>query len=253
MTEPLPPTGRGVKVGMAICVFAAAMGFLAGTRKAPPRRGYRDAAHGAVPPSPVQRAPRQLDMEEARYAARRAQQAAALTGLAAAPRTLLEPVTLDAVRYAEEVSARRTARAYDGAPPTIPHAVDQRGAPACLACHAEGLSIDGKVARPMSHPAYTSCTQCHVTRNGPLPTLALLPPSVDPRGDFRGLASAGKGTRAWPGAPPQMPHRSFMRERCVACHGVWATGVASSHPYRQSCTQCHAPAARADQMPQSQF
>ncbi|HRC56557.1 MAG TPA: hypothetical protein PKU97_11575, partial [Kofleriaceae bacterium] len=67
---------------------------------------------------------------------------------------------------------------------------------------------------------------------------------------FVGLPAPGRGERAWPGAPPTIPHTTWMRERCDSCHGVWgASGLRSTHPWRQSCTQCHAPAAALDQRP----
>ncbi len=251
MTESVPPPGRGARVGIAVAVAIAAVGFFTGTRGNPVRTGYREPdalAHAAQ----VGVAPRQADMESARYAARRAEQAKALTAMALPPRTALDAVALDALAYGRDVAARSVGRAYDGAPPTIPHAIDQRGTPACLACHESGLAVEGKIARPLSHESYASCTQCHVTRDGVLPSAERLAASVSEQSSFVGLAAAGHGARAWPGAPPQLPHRTFMRQRCVACHGVWATGLASSHPYRQSCTQCHALAADADQMPHSE-
>jgi len=53
-------------------------------------------------------------------------------------------------------SPGRGARAFEGAPPTVPHSFVMRGA--CLSCHGEfgyeGLRTD--------HPARANCTQCHV-------------------------------------------------------------------------------------------
>jgi cytochrome c-type protein NapB len=78
-----------------------------------------------------------------------------------------------------------------------------------------------------------------------------LPP--DPRAvdnSFAGFPSPDQGPRAWDIAPPQIPHRTFMRERCESCHGVnGRDAIRSSHPYRQSCEQCHAASAEKDLRP----
>jgi cytochrome c-type protein NapB len=66
----------------------------------------------------------------------------------------------------------------------------------------------------------------------------------DPRAvenDFDGLDAPGAGPRASIVAPPQLPHRVFMRENCDSCHGVNGRDpIRSSHPWRESCSQCHA-------------
>lgn len=129
---------------------------------------------------------------------------------------------------------RAARRAYEGAPPVIPH--PQMGSP-CIACHT-GQAIEVKemgVAPAMPHRLTTglgpasNCRQCHVfgegvTRDGP-------------------VSPVRRGERAHPGAPPMIPHPLFMREDCAACH----TGPAAraeircTHPERARCTQCHLP------------
>jgi cytochrome c-type protein NapB len=246
-----PSQRRGANLLIAGAVAAAVVGFFTGMHGTPEPVGYRAAPADSV--SSAKPAPQQRDMEATRYADRRAAQGLALVALGHPQRGVNDPVTLDAAAYARDVAKRAVGRAYDGAPPTIPHAVDQAGAPACLACHAEGLSVEGKLARPISHEPYPHCLQCHTTRESGAPRFERLPPSASEESAFVGLRSPGPGPRAWAGAPPQMPHRSFMRERCTACHGVHSEGVASSHPARQSCPQCHTPAASFDQIPRSTF
>jgi cytochrome c-type protein NapB len=246
-----PSQRRGANLLIVAAVATAVVGFFTGMHGTPEPVGYRSA--GTDPVSSAKPAPKQRDMESMRYADRRAAQSLALVALGRPERGVNDPVALDASAYAADVAKRALGRAYDGAPPTIPHAVDQSGAPACLACHAEGLTVEGKLARPISHEPYPHCLQCHTAREGPPPRFERLPPSVSEESAFVGLRSPGPGARAWAGAPPQMPHRSFMRERCAACHGVHSEGVASSHPARQSCTQCHTPAASFDQVPRSTF
>jgi cytochrome c-type protein NapB len=127
----------------------------------------------------------------------------------------------------------------------VPHAIDQIGVPACLACHDRGMQVGALIARPMSHEPRASCVQCHVVSEDPRPGVITPPPPVN---TFVGLAAPNGGERAWDGAPPTIPHATRMRERCDSCHGVLGVvGMRSTHPWRASCTQCHAPSAALDQ------
>lgn len=163
----------------------------------------------------------------------------------AAPYDLLESHERTPEERARALEERDARRAYDGAPPTIPHAIDQRGFPDCLSCHGEGVRIQGRIAPAMSHRRYDSCTQCHVVDQDPRPG-GNAPDGV-PNG-FVGTRSANPGERAWQGAPPTIPHPTHMRSDCMSCHGPQGRlGLRSSHPWRQSCTQCHAPSAELDQ------
>lgn len=142
------------------------------------------------------------------------------------------------------LAQRAKRRAFDGAPPVVPHPIDQTGTASCLACHGEELMIGKGVWAPkMSHPVLAGCTQCHVEQIS-----ASLDPMPQPENQFQGLRSTRGGGRAWAGAPPTMPHATFMRENCMSCHGpTGADPIRTSHPYRASCQQCHAPSAALDQ------
>lgn len=147
----------------------------------------------------------------------------------------------------EAVNAQRAQRrAFNGAPPVVPHAIDQQSAASCLVCHVEGLRVGQVVAPRMSHQTYANCTQCHVESIN-----RALPPTTGPRAAanlFKGLSAPGPGERAWPGAPPTIPHTTWMRENCNSCHGTLADkGLMTSHPWRGSCMQCHAPSAEMNQ------
>jgi cytochrome c-type protein NapB len=65
---------------------------------------------------------------------------------------------------ATAVERRAALRAYDGAPPVVPHAIDTLSAASCISCHGHGenLVIGGKRPAEMSHPWITNCTSCHV-------------------------------------------------------------------------------------------
>ena len=67
---------------------------------------------------------------------------------------------------------RALRRAYDGAPPVIPHPVRDGGAAECLACHATGFALAGRRASGVPHADFASCTQCHVVASGPFAATA---------------------------------------------------------------------------------
>ncbi len=135
---------------------------------------------------------------------------------------------------------RATRRAYDGAPPTIPHESFRM---TCTACHdAQGQSVTGVGFAPASPHEDTDvvgrtarCNQCHVF---------VTTDDVFVASEFVGLAQDLRaGSRATPGAPPTIPHRIHMRENCVACHdGPGAREeIRTTHPERWRCRQCHVP------------
>lgn len=162
----------------------------------------------------------------------------------------LDPVVLSGSKE-QALAARAARRAYDGAPPTIPHAIAQGGAAACMDCHGEGLRIREATAPMIAHRTLTSCTQCHVVQEAPMPGT---PSVADPRlvdNSFTGMASPTAGP-SWSMAPPQIPHKTAMREQCLSCHGpLGADPMRSTHPSRESCTQCHTPSAELDFRPTS--
>ncbi len=149
----------------------------------------------------------------------------------------------------QALSERAGHRAFDGAPPVVPHPIAQDSSAVCLACHGEGLAVKDKVAAKISHPHYSSCTQCHVASGDvalPPTESARLAPLAENR--FVSVQPPLRGNRAWPLAPPTVPHATFMRTDCLSCHGPRGLfGLRTPHPDRQSCTQCHALDAKLDQ------
>lgn len=149
------------------------------------------------------------------------------------------------------LAERAKSRAYDGAPPTIPHPVQQNSAAECMACHGQDLRFGEARAQSLPHDELTSCTQCHVPEDAPMEGGARLP--KDPRAvanEFVGVQPVARGPRAWNIAPPQIPHSTAMRQNCLSCHGESGEApMQSSHTSRQSCTQCHAPSAELDLRP----
>jgi len=145
---------------------------------------------------------------------------------------------------AAAMEERALLRAYEGAPPVIPHSIADMNIQTCRACHAEGLSAGDKVARMVSHTYLQNCTQCHVEAAG-----VFLGDDAGPLNSFAGWRGAGYGgTRAWAGAPPVMPHTTFMRTNCTSCHGEHGyDGWRPDHLSRSNCVQCHVPAAEFEQ------
>jgi len=134
-------------------------------------------------------------------------------------------------------------RAFFGAPPPVPHfLLSERSSRYCLQCHALENRIEKRqqAIAPVPHAEFSECMQCHVAGNDP---------SVTPfrENDFLGLDFPGKGSRANDYAPPTIPHKTYMRENCLSCHGVTGDfAIKSPHPIRSQCGQCHAPEAAQD-------
>ncbi|MEY4547002.1 MAG: diheme cytochrome precursor, partial [Pseudomonadota bacterium] len=160
---------------------------------------------------------------------------ATLIGLLPRPTDSVPPRSAES--RALTLARRAKGRAYDGAPPVIPHPIATRAEPNCLVCHEHGAQIAELRAPKMSHPLLQNCPQCHAEGfvrepSAPGPALA--------ESDFGALPLGARGARAWTGAPPVVPHRGFMRQRCDSCHGVaGALGLRTPHADRQSCVQCH--------------
>ncbi len=134
----------------------------------------------------------------------------------------------------EEVTGRFRAdlRAYYGAPPVIPHPVEALGRGNCRACHEQGLIYQGQVAVARPHPYVGECRQCHVEQ---------LPVEPKVKNSFVGLAEPERLPRAYPGAPPLIPHETRMRANCTACHGPRGhPELRTPHPrHWTECMQCH--------------
>lgn len=129
-------------------------------------------------------------------------------------------------------------RAYHGAPPSIPHLVeDERnmGGNACLKCHENGGFVKKWNAyTPVTpHPEYENCRQCHV----PEKTKSLFKVT-----EFEKFPAPKVGiNNALPGSPPVIPHQIQLRENCLACHAGPSAPkeIRVTHPERVNCRQCH--------------
>jgi hypothetical protein len=135
-------------------------------------------------------------------------------------------------------AVRAQRRAFDGAPPVIPHM--PFGAD-CVTCHtATGQAIPTVGAAPanphLGDPRVGSlenCRQCH---------LFAQTSSTFKQNSFAGIPQERHtAERAHPLAPPVTPHPLQMRENCIACHAGPAARpeIVCTHPERSNCVQCH--------------
>ncbi len=130
-----------------------------------------------------------------------------------------------------------TRRAFPGAPPFIPHPVedDRDFGRACLQCHETGgYAPRFQAFTPVTpHPDLVNCRQCHE----PVRTTATFAAG----NAFRPAAPPPLDQAALPGAPPPVPHGLQLRENCLACHGGPAAPpeIRVDHPERVNCRQCH--------------
>ena len=133
---------------------------------------------------------------------------------------------------------RAARRAYDGAPPVIPHEPLKAD---CVSCHTTtGKEVPRLGFAPANPHTQTTvagstqnCRQCHVFRN----TEEEFTESL-----FVGIPQTiTKGSRAYPGAPPMIPHSELMRQNCLACHSGPSARkeIVCTHTTRTNCRQCH--------------
>lgn len=237
---------RALSVGALVLAGVAFVGFFVGTQGSYEGRGY-----SYVPPTANGEAPAVLSYQDRMASPRRVNRhfASSFSELAKPPGDGGDAT--DAALRQQARQARREGRAFEGAPPTVPHPVDQGGAPACLACHGSGATIAGVVAPPVSHETYTNCTQCHVAREARRPFQEANAAALPLDSGFEGFHLLGDGDRVWDGAPPQTPHTTLMRENCASCHGQFGPqGLRTTHPERLNCVQCHGVSAEFDQRPE---
>ena len=285
---PSPPDGAsarrlgpGLQIALVVVISAAVVGYFVGLTG--PREGgpapWQPLPQGDGHPAstPAQRGdaanleqprldPRTTAIPATAYAEMRSRQMGPNRDWNSTLASLVQPVTdpfsMAAQRHEdpevvlaqrrESLADRATRRAYNGAPPVVPHAIDQMSAANCIACHGPGLAVEDRRASRMPHALLGQCAQCHVEQAGAAPTGAggsqVVPLTV--ASGFVGLPAPESGERAWIGAPPTVPHSTLMRIDCLACHGATGPlGMRSTHPWRSNCLQCHAISSVLDQIP----
>lgn len=150
---------------------------------------------------------------------------------------------LSADELAAALIVRSDLRAFDGAPPVVPHQIDQLSSNSCMLCHSmeSTLSIGDKRPATISHPYFANCTQCHIPADGLRQLTEEEKSRLIVASYFQGRNESGTSTRAYTDAPPTIPHPLWMRQNCVSCHGPGREfAIRTSHPERQNCLQCHA-------------
>jgi cytochrome c-type protein NapB len=150
------------------------------------------------------------------------------------------PVPGQPGREKSTAQARAARRAFDGAPPTVPH---ESFGMDCISCHnLEGLEVPDVGFAPAQPHALTlgmsavsRCAQCHV--------FALTSGTFVENRFFGRPQDLRRGHRLNTFAPPVIPHGIQMRENCLACHAGPAAReeIRTSHAERVRCRQCHVP------------
>ncbi len=249
--------GRSMTIGGAIAVGIGLVGFLVGIAEPViPQRAVKLVAAAPTESSIV--APSYREITALTVGPNRTWTSNLASLKQPSPDLFASVARTPAMKEAALRDRLRT-RAFDGAPPVIPHFVEQQSAQSCLVCHGEGLLLGNRIATKISHPHYANCLGCHVEQAGGLPIAAPVvsvnsseepAPGPIPGNVFAGLLRAGPGTRAMPGAPPTIPHTAHLRGDCMSCHGLIARpGLRTTHPWLQNCAQCHATAAEIDRFP----
>jgi cytochrome c-type protein NapB len=246
---PLDPVMRVVQLFLAGVIGLAFVGFVVGIRQgapAPePKPVIRDApeVHPDAIPATAYR-----DFDR-RWLGPNREWKTTLASLEQPSLDLFTKPERSEAALHEVLVARAGRRAFDGAPPVVPHPIDQLSTASCLACHGDAIAIgsspDGIVrATKISHGMLSNCTQCHIEQQA-----AQLEKTQQQQNTFVGRPAPLRGRRAWNGAPPTVPHTVFMRETCLSCHGpASAEPIRTTHAWRTNCLQCHAPSAILDQM-----
>jgi nitrate reductase (cytochrome), electron transfer subunit len=230
-----PPLG-------AIVTGIALFGFLTGIRE--PHVTERPSAPSSTNAGPIPAAVTYSEMPNAKLGPN-ANWEQMLAQLKYVRPGIFDPVTRTEPMKQAALADRAKNRAFDGAPPTIPHASEGLYAASCLACHGESLKVGDRIASKISHAHLSNCSQCHVAAGEGRSPFRDQPPE----NGFVGVYRAGPGQRASPGAPPTIPHHTWMRENCASCHGlITRPGTRTTHPWLTNCTQCHAPSAALDQV-----
>jgi cytochrome c-type protein NapB len=227
----------------AVAVSLSVVGFLTGIRE--PERHNHPPATAAPASGAVPNAVSYSELPKARIRPNAGwERSQSISRLQYERPNIFDPVVRTPEMKLTALADRATNRAYDGAPPTVPHPVGSQTWQTCLACHGEGLKVRDRIASKISHPHMTNCSQCHVEE-----TRSELPfAAQSPANDFVGVYRGGSGERANPGAPPTIPHHTWMRQDCTSCHGLVARpGLRTTHPWLTNCVQCHAPSATLDQ------
>ncbi len=246
-STPVPPVvRRTLTIAGAIAAGVGLVGFLSGPAEPVTVERFQPTAPQALPGN-VLAAPSYREVDSRMVGPNR-QWISTFDSLKQDRPSLFDPVVRTAAMKDAALRDRLRTRAFEGAPPVVPHRIEHQSASSCLVCHQNGLKLGDRIATRISHPHYTNCLQCHVEQVGSLPsTVVVHSPSghVEPiTNTFAGLVRLGPGDRAMPHAPPMIPHTTQMRNDCASCHGLVARpGLRTTHPWLNNCTQCHVAAA----------
>jgi len=236
-------SGRPMAIVGAVAAGLGLVGFLVGISE--PVEARRATRSMAVAPITAQPAPTYREINSA-LVGTNVGWGSPLATLKQDRPGILEKVVRTSAMKNTALHDRLRTRAFDGAPPVVPHRIEHQSSTSCLVCHGEGLKLGEKIATKVSHPHFANCLQCHVEQSGSVPFLTGTSEPI-PSNSFAGVLRSGPGTRSMPGAPPTIPHATQLRGDCMSCHGLVARpGLRTTHPWLTNCTQCHAANGEAE-------
>jgi len=139
---------------------------------------------------------------------------------------------------------RESLRAYEGAPPVIPHSINRTTSDYCLVCHEKGVIFEAEAvvmnqknaqAKITPHPQWVNCIQCHGLRidDSKFRKNKFMP--------YRITSTPFTKTKDNEGTPPAMPHMLQNHDNCIVCHlskTAYAT-IIPEHGETEGCPLCH--------------
>jgi nitrate reductase cytochrome c-type subunit len=142
----------------------------------------------------------------------------------------------------EAQRAPHVVETYEGAPPSIPHSTVW--ANNCTDCHVDSMASEFSI----DHFERKNCTQCHVS-DAVLDSRQFMEVDTSPfEADWISPVTSMKQGRRNPSRKPNViPHETEDMEDCLSCHAPDDTiGLATMHPERKNCQQCHVSTATVE-------
>ena len=148
MADPLAHApARVVGLLVAVVVAVAAIGIATGMSNSS-YQAKRPAVRERPPAGDVPPARSHTELQENPWttpdAASAWQKSVAIAAAASAP--ISAPAETAGTSIEKTLIERAARRAYDGAPPVVPHPIRASGAAECLACHAKGFALGNRRA-----------------------------------------------------------------------------------------------------------